>query len=58
VVSRRSATRRRLAAEDGVSSVEYGILTAAVGVGLIVVGPALAAAFLTLLEMITGGFSQ
>jgi Flp pilus assembly pilin Flp len=41
-----------------VSSVEYGILAAAVGVGLIALGPALAEAFLALLEMITGGFSQ
>jgi Flp pilus assembly pilin Flp len=54
----RAGARRWLAAEDGVSTVEYGILAAAVGVGLVAVGPALAEAFLALLEMITGGFSQ
>jgi Flp pilus assembly pilin Flp len=52
------APRRALAAEDGASTVEYGLLAAAIGVGLVAVGPALAEAFLRLLEMITGGFSQ
>jgi Flp pilus assembly pilin Flp len=50
--------RRGLAAEEGASTVEYGLLAAAVGVGLVAIGPALAEAFLGLLEMITGGFGQ
>jgi Flp pilus assembly pilin Flp len=50
--------RRGLADEDGASTVEYGLLAAGIGIGLVAVGPALAEAFLRLLEMITGGFGQ
>jgi Flp pilus assembly pilin Flp len=55
---RGSAPRRGPSAEDGASTVEYGLLAAAVGVGMVAVGPALAEAFLRLLGMITGGFGQ
>lgn len=51
-------TRARLRAEDGATSVEYGILVAAVGIALVASGPLLAEAFLDLLELITGGFSR
>lgn len=45
------------AAQDGTSTVEYGLLAAAVGGVLVAVGPALADAFLGLIDMITRGFS-
>jgi Flp pilus assembly pilin Flp len=48
----------QLHAEEGASSVEYGILAAAVGIVLVAAGPALADAFLELIRFITGGFSR
>jgi Flp pilus assembly pilin Flp len=47
-----------LHAEEGVSSVEYGILLAAFGVVLVAAGPLLADAFRDLITLITGGFSR
>ncbi len=54
------STRRwsQLHAEEGASTVEYGILAAAVGLVLVATGPMLVDAFLGLLELITGGFSR
>ena len=49
---------RWIAAEEGATSVEYGILAAAVGITLVAAGPALADALFGLLEVIVGGFSR
>ncbi len=44
--------------QAGATSVEYGVLAAAVGVVLVATGPVLADAFFGLLEVIVGGFSR
>ena len=41
--------------QDGSTAVEYGIIAGAVGVGLIVLGPWLAQAFVTFLDIVLDG---
>ena len=54
----RSSLRLWAQAEEGATSVEYGILAGAVGIALVAAGPMLAEAFVSLLELIVGGFSR
>jgi Flp pilus assembly pilin Flp len=42
----------RAHAQDGATSVEYGLIAFAIGIGLVIAGPVLAEAFLDLLNFI------
>lgn len=46
--------KRTAAQQDGVTAVEYGIISAVVAAGFLVLGPWLAGVMLDLLDMIVG----
>ena len=43
--------------EEGATTVEYGLVAAAVGIVLVAAGPAVGRAFLDLIDLIARGFS-